>query len=111
MTEECIKCYVVFKTEWSWHDVLSMLEHMGKGNLVKAFEETLPSEQERIVKEFSHMIGKGMEAGIMSDWNIIMQSSWYILSSIEESGVIAELEDLELNLEDYNYRMKMKECK
>ena len=104
MTEECIKCYIVFKTEWSWHDVLAMLEHMGKGNLVKAFEETLPSEQESIVKEFSHMIGKGMEAGIMSDWDVVMQTA------IEESGVIAELEDLELNLEDYNYRMKMKEC-
>ena len=62
---------VVFRTQWSWHDVLSVLPR----ELRDAFNNATKEEQEKIVDYFTHALKKGLEGGIMHDWVLVMEGA------------------------------------
>ena len=91
---------VVFKTQWSWHDVMAVLLQQGRHDLVRGFEK-LPTKEMQVefVEEFNDELGSVFEHGIMNEWAVVMDTA------IDYVGVVLELEDLINDIEEYNYRV------
>lgn len=74
---------VLYKIKWTWHDVVDCMSNEFKD----AFMSLTDDQREVLMKKYERSIQKGMEAGIMSDWDIVMETA------IENSGLIEELKN------------------
>jgi hypothetical protein len=73
----------IWGTNWCWWDAVELM-----GELKDVFL-ALPKEQkEALMDKHERSISKGMEAGIMTDWTVVMEAA------IECSGLLEDLEML-----------------
>lgn len=73
----------LFSARWSWLDAVELM-----GELKDVFL-ALPKEQKKaLMDKHERSISKGMEAGIMTDWTVVMEAA------IECSGLLEDLEML-----------------
>ena len=77
-------CRKVFGTKWDFNDVVMIM-----GPEYREKFQSLPREkQQEIIKDYIYYsIGKGMESGIMEQWETVLKTA------VEESGLYEKVEE------------------
>ena len=74
---------VIFETKFIWEDVLGCMNEKSRDYFLQLPENI----QQMIVDEKTHSLRKGLESGIMYDWDIVMKTA------IDNADLFSEVED------------------
>jgi|BioPla2DNA2_1021312.scaffolds.fasta_scaffold66713_3 hypothetical protein len=89
---------ILWKTTFSWEDVVACLPDDTRD----AFESLTEEQKKALIEKHTHSLGKGLEAGIMNDWTVVMNTA------IDNVNLVADIEGMKNRKSDIECLTKVK---
>lgn len=89
---------ILWKTTFSWEDVVACLPDDTRD----AFESLTEEQKKALIEKHTHSLSKGLEAGIMNDWTVVMNTA------IDNANLVADIEGMKNRKSDIECLTKVK---